>query len=326
MYKKVCGHLGVTYPDTGEKMKKITVIGAGFVGSSITYSLMLIEAADEIALVDINETAVRAEVADIRPGLSCISPSRVYQGTWADTADSDIIIMTAGVSRRPEESRLDLIGRNAAIARNVARQIKENNSKAVVIVVSNPVDIVTRIMAEELSETSGRVFGTGCLLDSARFASVLADFLNISEKSVRAFVAGEHGAGQVLLWSSVQIDGHPLTDWLAVHDKSLSSEDKNRIAKDIADMGAHIIAGKGRTHYGIAGCTAYIVNEMKCGHEVVLPLTRPLAGEFGFSGVCASLPRVLTKDGASAGRTDTLTSSEIEQIRQYLCSAAALKV
>ena len=302
-------------------MRKITVVGAGFVGSSIAYSLMLAEATDEIALIDVNEAAVRAEVADIRPGLSAISPTRVHEGSWADAADSDIVIVTAGISRKPNESRMDLIGKNASVARGIAQKLKENGSSALVIVVSNPVDVITRIIAEELGETTGRVFGTGCLLDSARFGSVLADFLNVSEKSVRAFVAGEHGEGQVLLWSSVEIDGMPLNAWLNERNSEIREEDKRLIAKRIADMGANIIAGKGRTHYGIAGCTAYIVNELKQGKTLFLPLTRPLTGEFGYAGVCASLPCVLTTDGITGSKTDGITPDEIEQIKRFLESS-----
>lgn len=305
-------------------MRKITVVGAGFVGSSIAYSLMLTEASDEIALIDVNDDAVRAEVADIRPGLSAISPTRVYQGNWADTADSDIVIITAGVSRKPNESRMDLIGKNARIAREIARNIKKNGSNSLVIIVSNPVDVITRIVAEELGEMTGRVFGTGCLLDSARFASVLADFLNIPERSVRAFVAGEHGEGQVLLWSSVTINGEPLESYLSAANGKLDEEDKHLISKKIADTGANIIAAKGRTHYGIAGCTAYLVHELKHGKTLLLPLTRPLTGEFGYDGVCASLPCVLTPNGIARSKIDNLASSEIDQIKRFLDSSTDL--
>lgn len=278
-------------------IKKISIIGAGYVGSSIAYSLMLIEAVDEIALIDTNDMAVRAEVADIRPGLAEISPTKVFQGSYADTADSDIVIVTAGVNRKPGETRMDLIGRNAVIARDIAAKLKENNARGLVIVVSNPVDAITQIIAEELNETTGRVFGTGCLLDSARFRSVLGDFLGVAEKSVRAFVAGEHGSSQILLWSSVTVENLPLPEWLAAHNQVLTEADKKTIAQRIADMGADIIKGKGRTHYGIASCIAYLINEIKQGHTICVPLTHPLNGEFGHTGIALSLPCILNEKG-----------------------------
>lgn len=283
-------------------IKKISIIGAGYVGSSIAYSLMLIEAAEEIALIDVNPVAVNAEVADIRPGLSAISPSKVYRGSYADAADSDIIIVTAGVSRKPNESRLDLIGKNAAIAREIAQNLKTNDAHGIVVVVSNPVDVITRIFAEELNELSGRVFGTGCILDSARFRSVLADFLNVSESSVQAFVAGEHGAGQVPLWSSVRINGNPV---------ELNEADKQKIAAKVANTGAEIIAGKGRTHYGIAGCAAYIVNEMKEHHQTLLSLTFPVSAD----KACISRPCLLT-DGGVREIENSLSEAELTLINQ----------
>ena len=288
-------------------MRKITVIGAGYVGSSIAYSLMLIEAAEEIALVDVNPVAVNAEVADIRPGLSAISPSKVYRGSYADTADSDIVIVTAGVSRKPNESRLDLIGKNAAVARDIAQNLKANNARGIVVVVSNPVDVITRIFAEELNELSGRVFGTGCILDSARFRSVLADYLNVSESSVQAFVAGEHGAGQVPLWSLVRIDGKPA---------ELPETAKQKIAAKVANTGAEIIAGKGRTHYGIAGCVAYIVNEMKEHHQTLMSLTYPVPE----NRVCVSRPCLLTENGVK--EIEVCLSEE----EQTLINQAAMKL
>lgn len=291
-------------------MRKITVVGAGYVGSSIAYSLMLIEAADEIVLVDVNPVAVNAEVADIRPGLSAISPARVRQGSYADAADSDIVIVTAGVSRKPNESRLDLIGKNAAVARDIAQNLKANNARGIVVVVSNPVDIITRIFAEELGELSGRVFGTGCILDSARFRSVLADFLNVSEASVQAFVAGEHGAGQVPLWSSVRINGNPA---------ELPETVKQEIAAKVANTGAEIIAGKGRTHYGIAGCVAYIVNEIKEHHQTLMSLTFPVPG----NRACVSRPCLLTDCGVKEIE-NSLSAEEQTQINQAMAKLERL--
>lgn len=297
-------------------MSKISVIGTGFVGSSIAYSLMLTEIADEIALIDINETAVKAEVADIRPGFSFISPVRIFTGDWADTGNSDLIIITAGFNRKADESRLDLIGKNSKIAKSVAACLKEYKATAPVIVVSNPVDVMTRIIANELNETDGRVFGTGCMLDSARFTFVLADFLGVSEKSVLAFVAGEHGAGQVPLWSSVEVNGMPLDVYLMENGLTMTEENRKDIAKRVAGMGAEIIKGKGRTHYGIAGCTAYLASAVLNNHTTVVPLTRPLNGEFGFYGSCVSLPCVLNGKGVCRSLTDSLSSEEVEGIKQ----------
>ena len=295
-------------------MKKISIIGAGYVGSSIAYSLMLTDAARQIALIDINETAADAEVADIRPGFSGISLTKVYRGSYADTADSDIVVVTAGVNRKPGESRMDLIGKNAVIAKDISAKLKENKARGIVIVVSNPVDVITQIIARELNETTGRVFGTGCILDSARFRCVLGDFLGVEETVVRAFVAGEHGPGQILLWSSVTVENQPLTEWLTAQGKTLSETDKQTIAETVAGLGARIIAGKQRTHYGIAGCVAYIVNEMKEGRRTLLSLTFPAANE----NISVSRPCLLTETGVTETASDSLSFEEAEQIGQTM--------
>lgn len=307
-------------------MSKISVIGTGFVGSSIAYSLMLTEIAEEIALIDINETAVKAEAADIRPGFSFISPTRVFAGSWADTGDSDLIIVTAGFNRKADESRLDLIGKNSKIAISVADCLKANKAKAPVIVVSNPVDVMTRIIAERLDETDGHVFGTGCMLDAARFTYVLADFLKLPEKAVWAMVAGEHGAGQVLLWSSVEIKGLPLKTYLAENGLTMTDADKEAIAKRVAGMGAEIIKGKGRTHYGIAGCTAYLASVVLNNQTAIVPLTRPLKGELGFTGPCVSLPCVLTGKGVRQSMTDSLSPEEEDAIKQAIVKLDEVRI
>lgn len=305
-------------------IKKISIIGAGYVGSSIAYSLMLIEAAEKIALIDINDTAVNAEVADIRPGLAEISPAKVFHGSYVDTSDSDIVIVTAGINRKPGETRMDLVGKNAVIAKDIAAKLKENNAHGLVIVVSNPVDVITQIIAEELHETTGRVFGTGCLLDSARFRSVLGDFLGVAEKSIRAFVAGEHGTNQILLWSSVTVENQPLAEWLTAHDKTLTDADKQTIAQRIADMGANIIKGKGRTHYGIAGCVAYLVNEIKLGQTICVPLTRPLNGEFGHAGIAVSLPCFLNENGIVRSNISGFYDCENEAMKKIVTAKGGI--
>ena len=160
------------------------------------------------------------------------------------------------------------------------------------------------------------MFGTGCLLDSARFRSVLGDFLGIGEKSIRAFVAGEHGSNQILLWSSVTIENQPLSEWLAAHNRTLTEADKQTIAQRIADMGADIIKGKGRTHYGIAGCVAYLINEIKRGQTICVPLTRPLNGEFGHTGIALSLPCVLNEKSIIKSNTDGFYEEEFEAIKK----------
>lgn len=291
-------------------MSKISIIGAGHVGATIAYTLAMNDCAEKIAIIDLNEALAQAEVYDIRPGFEAISRTEVYKGSYADTADSDLIIITAGLGRKPGESRLDLIAKNTKIAREIAGQIKKNASKALIMVVANPVDIITRIIAEEMGEYQGRVFGTGCSIDSSRFISVLAEHFNLTNREISAFIAGEHGAGQVSLWSSVKLCGRPLAEYLQTHNLSLSAEDKKGLDKKVADMGAAIIGGKGYTNFGIASVSAYIAGLILNKKTAVLPLTRPLNGEFGYSKICISLPCVLTENGVKESRIDSISDEE----------------
>ena len=295
-------------------MSKISIIGAGHVGATIAYTLTINEAADEVAIIDINDALARAEVYDIRPGFEAISKTKVYKGTYADTADSDLIIVTAGLGRKPGESRLDLIAKNTKIAREIALQIKENSSKALIMVVANPVDIITQIISSELGEYQGRVFGTGCSIDSSRFISVLAEHFNLTNRDISAFIAGEHGAGQVPLWSSVKICGLPLSDYLQSHNLTLSEEDKKKLNQKVADMGAAIISGKGYTNFGIASVSAYIARLILNDKTAILPLTRPLNGEFGYDKICISLPCVLNGNGIKESIIETLNETEKGQL------------
>ena len=295
-------------------MSKITVIGAGHVGATVAYTLTQNQCADQIAIVDINENLAQAEVYDIRPGLEAISSTTVFQGTYADTTNSDLIIVTAGLGRKPGESRLDLIAKNAKIARQIAAEIKHHKSKALILVVANPVDLITQIIAEELQEFNGRVFGTGCSVDSARFISVLAEHFNLHHNQVSAFVAGEHGAGQVCLWSSVKLCNTPLEDYIKNNNIKFSSEQKDELVKKVENMGATIISGKGYTNFGIASVTAYIAKVILSKQTTILPLTRPLKGELGHHKICISLPCFLSSNGIEKSFTDNFSTSETQAL------------
>ena len=224
-------------------MKKIAVIGAGLVGATSVYSMMLKEIADEIALIDIDDKRSDAEVLDIRHGFAEISKTIVKKGTYADCSDSDVIVITAGVARKVGESRNDLLLKNSKIMEGICSEIKKTKTNAVVIVVSNPVDVLANLAAKFLEMPKGRVFGTGCTLDTSRMVALLAEKLQKPISSINAPVVGEHGDEQIVLWDEVKIDGKP------VH---FSEEEKLVLAEEVKRAGMTIIEGKGKTYYGIA--------------------------------------------------------------------------
>ena len=224
-------------------MKKITVIGAGLVGATSVYSMMLKEIADEIALVDIDDNRSNAEVWDIRHGFPEISKTVVKKGTYADCQDSDVIVITAGVARKVGESRNDLLLKNSKIMEGICSEIKATNSNAVVIIVSNPVDVLANHAAKFLQMPKGKVFGTGCTLDTSRMVALLAEKLKKPVSSINAPVVGEHGDEQIVLWDEVTVDGKPV---------DFSDEEKQELAEAVKRAGMTIIEGKGKTYYGIA--------------------------------------------------------------------------
>ncbi|MBE6445202.1 MAG: L-lactate dehydrogenase [Alphaproteobacteria bacterium] len=224
-------------------MKKIAVVGAGLVGATSVYAMMLKEIADEIVLIDIDDKRSNAEVWDIRHGFPEVSKTLVKIGTYADCKDSDVIVITAGVARKVGESRNDLLLKNSKIMEGICSEIKATNTNAVVIVVSNPVDVLANHAAKFLQLPKGKIFGTGCTLDTSRMVALLAEELNKPVSSIYAPVVGEHGDEQIVLWDEVLIDGKPA---------DFSNEEKQRLAEAVKRAGMTIIEGKGKTYYGIA--------------------------------------------------------------------------
>lgn len=247
-------------------MSKITVIGAGLVGATSTYSMMMKEIADEIVLVDLDDKRVNAEVWDIRHGFSEMSKTTVKKGTYDDCKDSDVIVITAGVARKVGESRNDLLIKNSRIMESICAEIKKSGTKAVVIVVSNPVDVLANVAAKFLQMPKGKVFGTGCTLDTSRMVALLAERLNVAVSDIVAPVVGEHGDEQVVLWDEVLVAGKPV---------SFSEEEKQQIAEDVKRAGMTIIEGKGKTYYGIAttvcALAAAVLNDKPMKYCVSVP-------------------------------------------------------
>lgn len=261
---------------------KISIIGAGAVGSAIAYALMLRGLVGELVLIDVNSKLANAEMLDIKHGLSCLPSVEIVCGDYADIKDSDMIIITAGRSRKEGESRLDLTQDNLKIASVIASNIRKNYNKGVVLVVSNPVDIITYAMSVQLGLADGMVFGTGCILDTSRLSSIVSEYIG---RSVEVPVIGEHGSSQIALWNEIS-------------DCDLTDSQKIAMEDDVRAMGAEIIAGKGRTFFGISSCVCCIVEAVFEDKLAKMPVSVPLNGEYGLKDVALSVPCVVGKNGA----------------------------
>ncbi|MBO4284824.1 MAG: L-lactate dehydrogenase [Alphaproteobacteria bacterium] len=247
-------------------MKKVTVIGAGLVGSTIAYTLMLKNLADKIALVDVDEKRVRSEVLDLRHGHALLSHADVVAGTYQDCKDSDLVIITAGLARKTGETRLDLLYKNKAIMQSICKQINKSGFNGVALVVSNPVDALTNVAASVLKVKTNKVFGSGCVVDSSRFKALLAERLKVDVKNISANVVGEHGENMVLDFEGIKVNGKKYV---------FTQKQKNELTKAVRTTGMQIIEGKGKTYYGIALSVAAIARAVLKNKPALLSVSVP---------------------------------------------------
>ena len=277
--------------------RKVVIVGAGYVGSSIAYALALRDIAREIVLIDINKEKSMGEAQDIRHGLPSMGTADLYAGDYSDCADSDLIVITAGRSRKPGETRLDLAAENTRIIRNVVDSIKQYYTRGCVLIISNPVDILTQKVSEWMDVPNGMIFGSGCLLDTSRFVRTIADYLNLSTGVINGYLVGEHGEHQVPVWSKVTVGGIAIDEYCEETSIKWNDNIKNEITLNTRKMGSAIIKEKGRTHYGIATTVCYIADAIINQRPTIASVTSPLMGEHGVRGVSLSVPSVIGPAG-----------------------------
>lgn len=277
--------------------RKVAIVGVGYVGSSIAYALALRDIAREIVLIDIDESRVTGEASDIRHGIPSMGTADVYLGNYSDCADCDMIIITAGRGRRPGESRLDMTNENLKIMKDVVAAVKKYYTRGVILVISNPVDILTYKVTEWMGLPDGFVFGSGCVLDTSRLIRTVADYIGISTGVINGYVVGEHGDGQVPIWSKMTVGGIPIEEYCENVGIEWNENVKAKITHDTINMGSVIINAKGRTHYGIATCVCYIADAVINTRPTIISVSSVLQGEHGVRDVAVSVPSVIGPAG-----------------------------
>lgn len=297
---------------------KVTIIGAGMVGSTTAYALIENEITEEIALIDINKKLVRSQVMDLQHSVPFSSYTNVKVGTYDDVKDSKVVIFTAGVAQRTEgQTRLDLVNTNAKIINSVLPQIFKANPNVVLIVVTNPVDVLTYLAIKKYPKKKHQIFGTGTTLDSARFRVLLGKKLHLNPSSVHAYIAGEHGDSEVPLWSIADVGGTPLDKI-----KKLSATDKKKIFEDAKNAAYAVIEGKQFTNYAIASGAAQVARAVLYDQKTVMPVSRLMQGEYGIRDICLSLPTVIGASGVVHPIVPDISKTEIKQLKS---SALQLK-
>jgi L-lactate dehydrogenase len=301
---------------------KISVIGAGFVGSTVAYTLMMKGIASEIVLVDANPDKAAGEAMDIEHGSPFAAESVVRAGSYADTHGSDIVIITAGTNQKPGETRIDLIARNAAIMRDVAGQIAEQSPDAVVLIISNPVDVMTYVFRAVTGFPNRRVIGSGTNLDSARFRYLLSQKFGVDSHNVHAQIWGEHGDSEFPVWSLVRISGMNINETSEQFGGVMADHDYAAIGDMVKNAAYEIINKKGATYYGIGMSAARICEAILRDEKSIMPVSVSLHGEYGIDDVYLSLPAVLGEHGVEKVLTPGISDDELGRLHH---SAAVLK-
>jgi len=302
-------------------MRKVTVIGAGNVGATIAYTLAVEGVANEIVIIDIKKEKAEGEAIDIgQGGLFFREDVRICSGDYEDAADSDIVIITSGMARRPGMTRLDLAQTNVDILCSIAPQITKYAPGAIYLIVSNPVDVLTYVFHKITNIPESRIIGSGNSLDTARLRYWLSSRFNISQQNVHAYVFGEHGDSSFVPWSQAAICTTKVEDYY----KKLEGEEIDKVAAEnyVRKSGAEVIARKGATFYAVACAAVHMCKVIFSGVDTALSISAMMHGEYGVDDVCLSTISIIGEEGIRAQIPAELTDEELEKLHH---SAECLK-
>ncbi|MFZ2526631.1 MAG: L-lactate dehydrogenase [Rhodococcus sp. (in: high G+C Gram-positive bacteria)] len=290
----------MAHRSAGRPKVKLSIVGAGSVGTAIAYACLIRGSTESLALYDTDSGKVRAEVLDLNHGTQFAPPCRIEGGDdLAVTAGSDMIVVTAGAKQQPGQSRLDLAAANVALVQTLTPTLLEQSPDAVVLFVSNPVDIVTHAAIAAAGVAPGRIFGSGTVLDSGRLRHLVAQRAGVAVENVHAVVVGEHGDSEITLWSSVTIGGVPAAAFIADDGTSFDAATRADISEQVVHSAYEIIRGKGATNLAIGLSTARIIEAVLRDQHRVLPVSTLHTDSDDLSGVCLSLPTVVDSRGAT---------------------------
>lgn len=306
-----------------EKWNKIAIIGTGAVGASTAFSLLHSGLAQEIVLVDLNTEKATGEALDLNHGVSLAPPVKITAGDYPDCAESDIVIITAGSPQKPGESRLDLVPKNTAIMKSIVLQIAKYAPEAILLIVANPVDILTYVALKVSGFPENRVIGSGTVLDSSRLRYLLSLETKIDARNIHAYVLGEHGNTAFIAWSQAHVAGIPLAKYYQkALGKKLDEKAKKILTQKVKEAAFEVIAKKEVSHYAAALVLNRICRAILRGERSVLTVSSLVTGPYGVENVCLSLPRVIGNKGIE--KKIPLLLNEKEQ-QEWLNSSAALK-
>ncbi|MBM6683368.1 MULTISPECIES: L-lactate dehydrogenase [Collinsella] len=302
--------------------RKVAIVGCGFVGSSSAFALMQSGLFSEMVLIDVDRNRAEGEALDIAHGVPFASPMKIYAGDYSDVADAAIVVVTAGAAQKPGETRLDLVNKNVAIFKTIIPEIRKSGFSGVLLIVSNPVDVLTYAAIRMSGLPEGQVIGSGTVLDTARLKYMLGEHVDVDPRDVHAYVMGEHGDSEFVAWSSAQVAGVPLSTFCELHGHLDHRAAEVRIAEEVKNSAYEIIEKKRATYYGIAMSVKRICTAILHDEDCVLPVSSLMVGEYGLEDLCISLPTVVGRDGVVCRVPVSLDEGEMAQLQK---SATALK-
>lgn len=304
---------------------KITIIGAGSVGATIAYTLSGQDIASELVLIDINKEKVKGEVMDIEQGTCFRDPISIVAGDYADAKDSDIVIITSGIARKPGQTRIELTQTNVNILKEITPEIVKAAPNALYIIVSNPVDIMTYVFTKISGLPENQIIGSGTILDSARLRCGLSEHFQVAQRNIHAYVYGEHGDTSFVPWSAARIAGVNVDDYYEIAEKfgkKIEELDKEAMLTYVQKSGGQVIANKGATFYAVTRGVCRLCGFLLSASESVTTVSSMMHGEYGIEDVCLSTLALVGPNGIQGKLEMKLTDEEVEKLK---ASADALK-
>ena len=296
--------------------RKAAVIGCGFVGSATAFTLMQSRLFSELVLLDVNMEKADGEAKDIAHGIPFAGQMKIYAGTYDDAADAAIIIITAGANQKPGETRLDLVQKNTAIYQSIIPEIVKRDFGGILLIVSNPVDILTYVALKLSGLPENRVLGSGTVLDTARLKYALGEHLGVDSRSVHSFIIGEHGDSEIAAWSSTNVSGIPLNDFCEMRGHYNHDQSQENIAEKVKNSAYEIIEKKRATYYGVAMAVKRICEVIIRDEKSILPISSMMHGDFGVDNVVLSMPAVVGADGLEELVPIALSEKESADLRK----------
>lgn len=301
--------------ETAVNPRKGAIIGCGLVGAACAFALMESGLFSELVLIDVDRERAEGEAMDIGHGVPFAKPVRIFAGDYADVSDAAVIVITAGANQKPDETRLDLVHKNIRIYESIIPRITAQTFGGILLVVSNPVDVLTYVTAKLSGYEKRRIIGSGTVLDTARLKYAVAKHLNVDSRSVHAFIVGEHGDSEIAAWSCANISGIPLQDFCELSGYYAHAENTARIAAEVRNSAYEIIEKKQATYFGIAVSVRRICEVILRDEKSILPVSVLLDGVYGISDVALSVPAVVGKYGVERCVPIPLSDAELEKLR-----------